>query len=280
MERIMETPEDQVNDVAVANLSADRNASTETITPTPRVSRRGQASPLASHQHPATAVSYAARAEFHADAATLFNAPAPLLSDHPMNRPSEDAFEIMTSYPLMSTSTPAPLIKAMAKDMHELALRSGGFGDVRKKKSYRNLGGLLAKPTPPAQMGYGAELPPIIATRNVALAQSSDGSVPPTPSSIAATVDSREKRGNRLRKISTIFTKGNKTSDSSMALPADSQNPLSAIIVRDFQPIVEDQPRLSGWDIMDVFKRKQDATSEEAGCTPEELKYLVSDSEA
>ena len=163
MEAIMETPVIKVNDAAMTDYDSHRNKSAETITPTPRVSSYGRPGIAASHQNAATASSLKiARAKLHSDAATLFNSPPPLLPDHPINRPSENAFEIKTDYPLMSTSTPAPLIKALAKDMHQLSSKTAGFvGDVRKKKSYRNLGGLLARSAPPSQLAFGSELSPI-----------------------------------------------------------------------------------------------------------------------
>ena len=278
----METPVIKVNDAAMTDYDSHRNKSAETITPTPRVSSYGRPGIAASHQNAATASSLKiARAKLHSDAATLFNSPPPLLPDHPINRPSENAFEIKTDYPLMSTSTPAPLIKALAKDMHQLSSKTAGFvGDVRKKKSYRNLGGLLARSAPPSQLAFGSELSPIFAAKNAALARSPDGSAPTTPSSIALTFDSYESRGKRLRKISTLFTKSSKASNSPMASPTMSQNSGSLIKVKDFQPNVEDRSGKATMEILKLFKRKQQATGTQEKSTKEEHEYLVSEVEA
>lgn len=278
MDAIMDTPATEVNDAAVADHDLRRNASTETIIPTPRVSSRRQASAVTSHQHPATASSFKkTREEFHSDAGTLFNSPPPILSDHPMNRPSQYAFQDTTEYPLISTSTSALQIQALAKDFHQLTTKSAGFGEhVRKKKSYRNLGGLLTRSAPPTQIAFGSELSPTTAARNIALVRSSDSSGPPTASSVASTVEPREKR-SILRKVSTIFNKGSKTPESSIVSPTESQNSSFAIIVRDSQPAGEEKGQ-SGWEILKLFKKKQHAAGIEAA--KEELEYLVSDLEA
>jgi hypothetical protein len=264
MEAIMETPVIKMNHAAMADYDSHRNNSVETITPTPRSSSLKTA-----------------RAKLHSDAATLFNSPPPLLSDHPINRPSENAFEIKTDYLLMSTSTPAPLIKALAKDIHRLSSKTAGFvDDVRKKKSYRNLGGLLARSAPPSQLAFGSELSPIVAAKNAALAQSSDGSTPSTPSSIAPTFESYESRGKRLGKISTLFTKNSKASNSPTASPTMSQNSGSLIKVKDSQPNVEDRSGKATTEILKLFKRKQQVTGTKEKSTKEEHEYLVSEVEA
>ena len=128
----------------------------------------------------------------HSDASTLFNTPPPLLADHPLYRDAEDPFEIKTAYPLMNTSTPAPDIKALAKDMNLLSTRSATFADdLRKKKSYRNLGGLLTKSASATRTVYGPETTPPSLTRT-------------------STFESGSSKGKGLRKLSNLFNRSTK----------------------------------------------------------------------
>jgi hypothetical protein len=216
----------------------------------------------------------------HGDAATLFNSPPPLLSDHPINRGGEDPFKVRTDYPLMTTNTTVPDIKALAKETMQLSSKSAGFAeDLRKKRSFKNLGGLLTKSAPPTQMAFGSELSPAVAAKHVSLARASDESSPTTPSLTPSTCGSFEARSKRMRKISTLFNKTTKDSDSATRPPKTNQIPRSRKTVTNLPKPVENK---SGHASMDVasLRRGQPPTSNSRKSIDSEHQLLVSDTEA
>ena len=162
----------------------------------------------------------------HSDAFTLFNTPPPLLADHPLNREGEDPFEVRTLYPLMTTSTPPPLVKALARNMNQLSSKSTSFvDDVRKKKSYRNLGGLFTRSAPPTQLNDLSELSPVI-LKNTLQTRTSDESGATAPSSIGTpTFGSASSRAKRLRKVSAVFKRDTGELDGVANSPVSIQTP-------------------------------------------------------
>ena len=194
---------------------ATRNTSSETVILRSKHSTSDAANRTSSDECAATScTSEGSPTTIHSDASTLFSTPPPLLSDHPINREGEDPSEIKTDYPLMTTSTPAHLIKALAKDANLLSTKSAGFeDDLRKKKSYRNLGGLFSKSAPATRLVYGSES----ATKNSPYPRSSDESAATPPSlTRAPTCESDSSNGKGLRKISTFFNKSSTDSDATL----------------------------------------------------------------
>ena len=283
MNAIFETRGSDERGIRTHHRHTSRNTSTGTARLAPSVN--SSATAVSSHRNvPATTSSTSETYEtVHGDAATLFNSPPPLLSDHPINRSGEDPFKVKTDYPLMTTNTTVPDIKALAKETMQLTSKSAGFvEDLRKKRSFKNLGGLLTKSAPPTQMAFGCELSPAVATRNVAHARASDESSHITPSLAPPTSGSYEARSKRMRKISTLFNKTAKDSDSVMKPPKPpnaNQMPRSRKAVTNLPKPVEDKSAHASMDIASL-RRRQPPTSNSRKSTDSEHEILVSDVEA
>lgn len=258
-----------------------RNTSTETVILAPKRNSRNRGDSCDSDECAVTfSSSEDAVATIHGDASTLFNTPPPLLSDHPINREDENAFKVKTDYPLMTTSTPGPIIKALAENMNQLSSKSAGFvDDLRKKKSYRNLGGLLPRSAPPNRLACGSELSPVVAAMTTTLTRTSHDSARTPPSlTKAPTCESDDSRGRSLRKISTFFIRSSKDSDSHAESPAahpSSQSLKKRSKVKGYQIPADDK---SGQASMEISKRKrkQHVMGIPAKSTESEHFYLVS----
>lgn len=210
---------------------APRNSSSDTIVLVSKESPPDTAEPRKSDETISASPSSGETAPtVHSDATTLFNTPPPLLSDHPLNCEGEDSFKVRTSYPLMTTSTPTPLIKAFAKDMSLLSTKSAAFADdLCSKKSYRNLSGLFARSAPANQKVYSSDSPPVL-SKSLSQIRTPDDSGATTPSSARAPIySSHSSRAKRLRKISTIFKRDSGDLGSVAGSPISIQGPDSSL---------------------------------------------------
>ena len=281
MNAILDTQDIKETDILTDEQQRSRRnmtTGTATLASTPNSS----ATAISLHRNVRSATSSTSKTyvTVHGDAATLFNSPPPLLSDHPVNRSDENPFEIRTEYPLMTTNTAVSDIKALAKETSQLTSRSTGFAeDLRKKRSFKNLAGLLTRSAPPVQMHFGCELPPAIAARNVAYARASDESSPVTLLSAPPTSESCQSRSKRMRKVSILFNKQPKDSDSATKVPTVNQIPQPRKKPTNLPKPAQDK---SGHVSVDVasLRTRQLPTSISAKSTKSEQQKLVSDFEA